>query len=358
MVKLPLHIKNNLPEYFAPVMAYPEIDAPMYKPLADISSELFLPNLNKIEQNSITLLENNQKFIEAYMVGLNHEMSRELLWREYPTDQRGTYFRQFWDVNSFLSQQPVPADLKEQLRDIPPIHKWSKKNTDRLVPSDPDSVRKNELGSHNQRAATSGKTQLVLVVRGELLKKYPTTVVYAQKAAWGTKNGVTDINEERELVTLTAAEEQNPPASKLKTPLFEAKIEPDIYFFGFDLDDEEARGTLDPTSTADDPGWFFVLKERPGEPRFGLDIDKADRIINWNNLSWTDIGTIDGACIELDTAITFQTYNSGIDQENEPIADDVQARWNPNTNAAELAYILYQVPVMVAVHASRMLPDK
>ena len=28
-----------------------------------------------------------------------------------------------------------------------------------------------------------------------------------------------------------------------------------------------------------------------------------------------------------------------------------------DTNAAELAYILYQVPVLVAVHGSEMLPD-
>jgi hypothetical protein len=82
-------------------MAYPVLDLPMYKPLADMSSELFLPNINLIPENSITLLENNQKFIESYMVGINHEMSRELLWREYPTDQRGSYFRQFWDVRVF-----------------------------------------------------------------------------------------------------------------------------------------------------------------------------------------------------------------------------------------------------------------
>ena len=35
------------------------------------------------------------------MVGLNHEFARELLWREYPTDQRGSYFRQFWDVRGY-----------------------------------------------------------------------------------------------------------------------------------------------------------------------------------------------------------------------------------------------------------------
>ena len=63
----------------------------MYEPLAEISPELFLPNLNLIEQNTITLLETNQAFIEAYMVGLNHEFARELLWREYPTDQRGSH---------------------------------------------------------------------------------------------------------------------------------------------------------------------------------------------------------------------------------------------------------------------------
>jgi hypothetical protein len=360
-IKLPTRIKENIIETFTPVMAYPEIDVPMYKPLAAISSELFLPNLNKIEQNSITLLENNQKFIESYMVGINHEMSRELLWREYPTDQRGTYFRQFWDVSSFLSVQPEPLNLKESLRDIPPIHLWSKLKSAKLFPTVPDSPKINELGAHNQRALNSGKTQLVLVIRGELLKKYPTAVIYAQKADWGKKNNVKDIAEERVLLELTAAELTNPPTSKLKTPLFEAKIDPDIYFFGFDLDDEEARGTLNPTTTADDPGWFFVIKERPGEPRFGLDIEKAkdkngvERIINWNNLSWKNIETLDGKCIELNKTITFDGYLP-TDEENEIILDDVQARWSPDTNAAELAYILYQVPVMVAVHASRMLP--
>ena len=33
-------------------------------------------------------LETRRAFIEAVLVGLNHEMGRELLWRGYPTDQR------------------------------------------------------------------------------------------------------------------------------------------------------------------------------------------------------------------------------------------------------------------------------
>lgn len=354
-IHIPDRIKNNFRETFTPVMAYPEFDLPMYKPLVDLSTDLFLPNINKIEENSITLLENNQKFIESYMVGINHEMSRELLWREYLTDQRGSYFRQFWDVKSYLVQQPIPEDIKEKLKDIPEIHTWSRTNTTRMNASDPNSLRKNELGTHNQRASQSGKTQLVLVIRGELLKKYPNAVIYAHKADWGEENGQKSVKAERALIKLTANQEANPPEDLIKTPLFEAKVDPDIYFFGFDLDDEEARGTLNPTQTTDNTGWFFILKERPGEPRFGLDIDQH-KLVNWNNLSWKDLGLADGQCIQLNKSISLQPYNAVTDQENKPIEDDQQAQWNPNTDSSQLAYILFQVPVMVAVHASRMLP--
>ena len=36
--------------------------------------------------------------------------------------------------------------------------------------------------------------------------------------------------------------------------------------------------------------------------------------------------------------------------------EDKALRWHAGTNAAELGYILYQVPVRVAVHGSEMLP--
>ena len=114
-----------VPEKFDQIMEYPKFDQPMYKPLVDLSDEYFLPNINLIPQNSITLLETNQKFIESYMVGINHEMSRELLWREYPTDQRGSYFRQFWDVSQYRPEKDEDLDdLKEKLKDIPELHKW------------------------------------------------------------------------------------------------------------------------------------------------------------------------------------------------------------------------------------------
>ncbi len=339
-VRLPGWLVEDLVEEFTPAMAYPVLETPMYKPLADISAELFLPNLNMIPPNSMTLLETNQRFIEAYMVGLNHEFARELLWHEYPTDQRGSYFRQFWDVSVQLPPAPTPAQ-REPLRDIPPLHLWS---------------RHSALGAHNHRAAQGQAALLVLVIRGELLKRYPTAVIYARKARWHRRpDGSFDADAERELVDLTEAEEESLPPEKVRKPLFEAKVDPDVYFIGFDLDAATAKGG---TTTAQDAGWFFVIKERPGEPRFGLDEAPgaaAPRLINWNDLAWQHIGTAPGGAIQLDRTLSFTPYDPGIDQENVPDPEDAQAAWSPGTNAADLAYILYRVPVLVAVHASRML---
>ena len=77
----------------------------------------------------------------------------------------------------------------------------------------------------------------------------------------------------------------------VKTPLYEAKVDPDIYFFGFDLTAEAARGGQI-VNGEEDPGWFFVIKERPGEPRFGLDVPQGApqaAIHTWNDLAWTDV---------------------------------------------------------------------
>ncbi|MCY0986659.1 hypothetical protein OV203_05980 [Nannocystis sp. ILAH1] len=318
-VQLPAWVQADMVETFAPVMAYPVFDLPMYEPLSELSTELFLPQIHLIPQNSLTLLETNQKFVEAYMVGLNHEMGRELLWREYPCDQRGSYFRQFWDAGSVLPDAAEEAE-REALRDIPKIHQWSKLS---------------ELGEHNHREAGGDAAQIVLVVRGELLKRYPTAVLYAQKAVWHQKPGGAY---ERRL---------DPAPGAVRVPLFEAKVDPDIYFLGFDLTAADAAGDPDPLQG--DAGWFFVIQERPGEPRFGLDEAEGSPPPpqTWNDLAWAHLGTPSGASIDLSqTSIAL----------GNPGGEDAQASWDANTNSAELAYILYQVPVLVAVHASRMLP--
>jgi hypothetical protein len=346
---LPARLEPLVTEEFLEPFAYPVFDLPMYRPLLDISAELFLPNLNLIEPNSVTLLETNQPFIEAYMVGLNHEFARELLWREYPTDQRGSYFRQFWDVSAYLDPAPsAGADAqREKLRDIPPLHRWS---------------RSSRLGDHdNREVAGSRENEAVLTIRGELLKKYPNAVIYAHRARWQRKqDGGIDVTKERQLEPFTATEEGQPPRAKVRLPLYDAKADPDIYFFGFDLTVEAARGGTG-EQPGDDPGWFFVIKERPGEPRFGLDISRSDALQVWNDLSWDDVlpGGAAGSYVDVGpgmTSLQLSPPTAPADQEKaEQHADDVAIAWNASMNAADIAYVMYQAPVLVAIHAAELL---
>lgn len=346
------------------IMNYPRFDLPMYKPLVDLDSEWFLPNLNHIPPDSITLLETNQKFIEAYMVGLNHEMARELLWREYPTDQRGSYFRQFWDVSGYLPEAGEdPGTLAERLKDIPEIHTWT---------------RQSGLGDHDNREVNGAKeAEVVLVIRGELLKRYPTAVIYAHKARWqmkknpdGTDSDQIDNTVERDLADVPAGLEDNPPHDIVKTPLYSAKIEPDIYFFGFDLTAEAAKGT-DGSHPGDEkePGWFFVIKERPGEPRFGFDIGGPNTEFNtWSDVAWEDVtpGLPEGGFLEITGAMHTlppltppgDPAQAEYEEELEQHGEDKQVSWSSAADAADVAYVTFQVPVMVAVHASEMLTIK
>lgn len=288
----------KLDEPIKPVMAYPIFNIPMYRPLKDISYENFLPNINLIEQNSFTLLETNPKFIEAFMVGLNHEMARELLWREYPTDQRGSYFRMFWD-----SVSEVPKG------DIEEIHKWRNR------------LGENALDSFGGTNTADKDGLLVFVIRGDLLKKYPNTVVKAQEAKFDSSG---------ELI------------GDIKMPVLEAKIDPDIYFLGFSgLDEMTAKGD------ENSPGWFFVLEERVGESRFGFDLNDTALLKKWSDVSWGNIGALPGQCIQLENTIPF---TPSVD------TDDTQVAWPP-ADSAQMAYILYQQPVKIAVHASRLLPS-
>ena len=59
------------------------------------------------------------------------------------------------------------------------------------------------------------------------------------------------------------------PADK-SYPAFRGTMEPDLYFFGFDLTVDQLTGqAADGTTTT---GHYIVIQEQPTEPRFGLDV--------------------------------------------------------------------------------------
>jgi len=325
LLTLPDYVSLDEPKAIFPAMAYPDMEDPMYKKLTAISDEAFLPNLKFIDNNTISLLKTNSKFIESYMVGLNHEMGRELLWREYPTDQRGSYFRQFWDVGGIISPSTPDGTLtpaeRAKFKDITPLHTWTE--------NDP-------LGKHNNRQSeTPDNDQLVLTIRGDLLKKYPNTLVFAQKAIAapeGDEDGDDGKRIERELSEADFSK-------KVRFPLYKAEVAPDIKFFGFDLTEKRATGET-PAPDLDNLGWFFVIMQAPGSPVFGMDItfNQGDDGLSWDDLSWENFGTE----IKFITGAVAPTINPP-----EPIA------WA--ADSASMAYILFQKPNMVAVHASKML---
>jgi hypothetical protein len=311
-----------------PIMAAPHIDTPMYEPLRDLGQDWLMPGVGAIPPDTVTLLVTNQRFIEAYMAGLSHEMARELLYHEYPTDQRGTYFRQFWDVRGVVGADHAAPD-PETLRDIAHIHAWPGASV---------------LGAHTGRTPPPRAGHLVLLVKGEVLRRYPTTLVYAIRTKIGD-DGRRTLGEEEAF------------------PVFEGRLDPDISFFGFDLLPDEARGDPDPRA---DPGWYFVLQEQPTEPVFGLDPDDgryAALPASWNELNWAQLAEDEPtlaalAYIDLDAALPDTTAVVPAGGEPSLAWHAESGRGAAGSNGSDLAYVTLQRPFRVAVHGSDMLPPE
>jgi hypothetical protein len=258
-----------------PIMAAPKFPQPMYESLRDLSQQLLLPGLETVESNSVLGLETNSRFVEAYMVGLNFEMARELLWRGYPTDQRGTYFDRFWDSRSSGGGA-----------DVNPIHAWH----DRPL-GDPQT-------------APAGD-RFVMLIRSSLLRRYPSAVIYAAKAI--KPNNVRKP-------TKSPDDEEH--------PVFRGSMQPDVTFFGFDLTVAQVVGT----GVGDDHGYFIVIQEQPGEPRFGFDVGTP---LN------------DGTHLK----VSFGA----------PAGSTTAPNLHWGQNGAHIAAMLRQQPVRIAIHASQFL---
>jgi hypothetical protein len=203
------------------IMAGPSFPQPMYEPLRDLSQELLLPGLDKVKPDKVLGLQTNRRFVESYMVGLNHEMGRELLWRGYPTDQRGTYFAHFWGLG-------VPNSA---LKDINDLNTWNQRSLG-------DSV------------GAPASEEFVMLLRSSLLQRYPNAVIYLTPAMGTPPDPLVP--------------DEDPAHEKL--PIFSGSMQPDVCFFGFPITAAAATGKDGGL------GYYVVIQEHPTEPRFGLDV--------------------------------------------------------------------------------------
>ena len=182
----------------------PWFGAPMSRALAELGQQWLLPGLGGVPANTALALRTNGAFVEAFLVGLNHELGRELAWREYPTPLDATFFDRFWDAAVAPDEPP----------DIPPLATW---------------------GDRGLGAPTLREDRFVLLLRSELIRRFPNAVVTAKKLVGG-----------QELL-----------------PVFRGALDPDVTFFGFAI----------PLDAAAD--YAIVIAEQPGAPRFGFEVGEA-----------------------------------------------------------------------------------
>lgn len=288
--------------HYAPTFGFSPVEA-----LAKISTEFLMPGADAIDDDTIGLVETNPAFVEAFLLGANDELARELLWREFPADLRETWLPRFWDYRD------------SERADIEPVADWKRR----------------VLGTHSPAGAGS---TLVLVLRSALLRRYPDTIIEAVKGKWEATSAGSTVHRV-----------EDTSIAGLK-PTFEGRLGNGLAFFGFDLDEDSARGD------ASDGGWFFVFAERPSAPRFGLDIEpeggrtgrRRPTLRFWKDLTWAHLDdAADVAHVDVGTSPSARglRYDAGY-----PID-----RWGDD--AAAMARITLQRPVRMLVHATALLPE-
>ena len=221
-------LRFMIPVLFDRVMAWPKLPEALYSLLAEYDQNAFMPGVDGIPQDLVMLVRVNQYFIDSFMAGANVAMNGELLWRGFPTDLRGTPFQRFWGR---VKLGPPPLYPLTPLDDMQPMHLWG------VQP----------LG-HRADPVAGDPDRVALLVRGQLLRRYPNTAVYAWKKTPNAPTLLKDANGLR-------------PDDAIQTPVFSGVIGEDITFFGFDIDHDQIDA------------WCFVLEEQMHEPRFGFDVD-------------------------------------------------------------------------------------
>ncbi|MFJ9968390.1 hypothetical protein [Streptomyces avermitilis] len=143
--------------------------------------------------------------------------------------------------------------------DITPITDWA------------SAERLGVAGLTPGAAAVGG--QLALVIRGDVLRRYPPTVVHLARAAWSAATGP------------DGAPMPEPAGAAEKRPTFGGTLEPDVALVGFDLSPDDARGNAtDPTGTSSSSssrptrgsGWTSRHPPSPHTPGTTFPVGAAD----------------------------------------------------------------------------------
>lgn len=231
------------------------LDFPTWTLLRQYDREWLLPGASRLEKDSITALQTNPAFIDAFLVGLNSQFMSEMRWRDLAVDRTITPLRMFWGQVDYATGR--------RRADIEPLSEWAKDT------AQPLGALAHQTIPPDDPANASG-SRLVIVFHSALFRRYPATLVYLVKrpqrlpeeSEGQYRDRVDALLKEKPALSMPPGDAD--PAAVLAWrrgrqffgPILAAGITPDLTFFGFDV-----------TPSKLDEYWL-LLSEPPAELRF------------------------------------------------------------------------------------------
>ncbi|HMI82546.1 MAG TPA: hypothetical protein VK550_00565 [Polyangiaceae bacterium] len=279
-----------------PLALAPIFSDPLSPDLIALASEWFMPGVSSLRKNRVRLVEVNATFVAAFLVGANCELARELVWRDYPVNVRATFFRRFWQY-----VDPERTDIA----DIASAWKPGQ--------------------SLAENVAAQAAELTAIVVRGDLVRRYPTAHWFMQKAIRG---------EDGALV---------PEPGTVIEVAFLAMLDPQTAVFGFDVAPGAARGEHA------GHGYYVGVEEQPASPRFGLDRARPAHFDqkpgSWDAASWGHLVASQAELDALTHARTDAVRLAGVELGG--------TTWGQSS--AHQARATWQRPFRMLVHAQRLI---
>ena len=181
-------------------------------------------------------VQTNPTFIDALLIGANHQTLGELRWRNLPITTRWTPLRRFWER--------IDVGAGEVATDIRPVVALA---TDQPIWTDAST-----LGDVTHLSDPTNGANLVVVLHTELFRRYPATIVYLHA-------------ERRRRRRLGAGARRRRPRRRRtrEYPTFSGTLTPELVFFGFDVPPSAGDATTGSCSRSRRPATASARTSRP-----------------------------------------------------------------------------------------------